>query len=339
MTQLDLSRPRNRGFMNRLNRRVSFAALALLGLGVLGQAAAQTYPMRPVRLVVPYATGGGSDVLARQIAAVLQQNWGQGVAVENKAGASGTIGTVEVVRATPDGYTLLVQNSTMLTNLALSDKLPYDPFKDLTPIMLLGNAPIAVVAHPSSGINDLKDLIAASKAKPGGLSYGSCGAGTPQHFVMELLKQKTGIPGVNISYKGCSPALNDVLAGQIPLAVVSANLLPPHVKTGKLKVIGVASTTRYAALPDSPTFEEMNLKPFDIGNWYALMGPAKLPPELVQKISADVNKVLADGPVQSKLQTAGVDSYKGNADDLAKLIRAEAQRYSQLAKSANIKAE
>lgn len=301
------------------------------------QAHAQSYPSRPVRIVVPYATGGGSDVLARQIAAVLQQSWGQGVSVENKAGASGNIGTQEVVRANPDGYTLLMQNSTMLTNLALHEKLPYDHEKDLTPIMLLGITPIAVVAHPSANINDIKDLIAASKAKPDGLSYGSCGTGTPQHFVMELLKQKTGIKAVNVSYKGCSPALNDVLAGQIPLAVVSANLVVPHVKTGKLKAIGVGSPTRYSLLPDTPSFEELNFKPFDIANWYALMGPAKLPAEVVLKVTVDVGKIMADPAIQSKLSAAGVEPVKGNAAELLKLIRFDAQRYSQIAKSANIK--
>ena len=323
----------------KFSKRIAPVLLGLACAGFCFGALAQSYPSRTVRIVVPYATGGGSDVLARQISAVLQQTWGQGVVVDNKAGASGNIGSAEVVRAAPDGYTLLMQNSTMLTNLALTEKLPYDPFKDLTPIMLVGTAPIAVVAHPSAGINDVKDLIAASKSKPGGFSYGSCGAGTPQHFVMELLKQKTGIPAVNISYKGCSPALNDVLAGQIPLAVVSANLVAPHVKNGKLKVIGIASPTRYSLMPDSLTFEEQNLKPFDIANWYALMGPAKLPADVIQKIVTDVRKALDDANIQSKLTAAGVEITKASADDLAKLIRVDAQRYTQLARSANIKPE
>lgn len=323
-----------------MHRRNWIIATAIAALGSLAASAfAQSYPTKAVRIVVPYATGGGSDVLARQIGAVLPQSWGQGVAVENKAGASGNIGTMEVVRAAADGYTLLLQNSTMVTNLGLNDKLPYDPEKDLTPIMLLGITPIALVAHPSAGINDVKDLIAASKAKPGALSYGSCGTGTPQHFVMELVKQKTGVSAVNVGYKGCAPALTDVLGGQIPLAIVSANLVAPHVKTGKLKVIGVSSSQRYGLLPDSPTFEEQGLKPFDFSIWYALMGPAKLPAEVVNRVSTDVGKILADPAIQAKLTAAGVESYKGNAQDLARLIKTDAARYTQLAKSANIKAE
>ena len=226
-------------------------AAALAGIGAPTRA--ETFPSRPVRIVVPYATGGSADVLARQIAAGLQQLWGQGVVVDNRAGASGNIGAAEVVRAPADGYTLLLQNPTMVANLAVMGKLPYDPVKDLTPIMLLGETPLAVVANPAANIGNVKELVAAAKAKPGALSYGSCGIGTPQHFVMELVKQKTGIEATHAAYKGCSPALTDVLGGQIPLAVVTANLVVPYAKNGKLKVIGVSSASRYALLPDTPS--------------------------------------------------------------------------------------
>ncbi|HXD42717.1 MAG TPA: tripartite tricarboxylate transporter substrate binding protein [Ramlibacter sp.] len=302
-------------------------------------ASADTYPSKSVRIVVPYGTGGGSDILARQIGARLQQAWGQGVTVENKAGASGNIGSQEVVRAAADGYTLLLQNSTMVTNLGVTGKLPYDPEKDLTPIMLLGITPIALAAHPSAQVGELKDLVAAAKAKPDAFSYGSCGTGTPQHFVMELVKQKTGVAAVHAAYKGCAPALTDVLGGQVPLAIVSANLVAPYAKNGRLRVLGVSTTQRYGLLPDTPTFEEQGLKPFDFSIWYALMGPAKLPPAIVAKLAADVEKVLADPAVRSNLSNAGVELYKGSAQDLAELIKSDAVRYLQLAKSANIKAE
>lgn len=320
-------------------------ALLLAGLCVLAAGAtpalAQTdnYPSRPVRIVVPYATGGGSDILARHIGAGLQQAWGQGVTVENKAGASGNIGSQEVVRARPDGYTLLLQNSTMVTNLGVMGKLPYDPEKDLTPIMLLGVTPIALAANPGAQIGSVKDLVAVGKARPDTLSYGSCGIGTPQHFVMELVKQKTGVTATHAGYKGCSPALNDVVGGQIPLAIVSANLVAPYVKDQRLKVVGVSSAKRYALLPDAPTFEEQGIKPLDISIWYALMGPANLPPAVAKKIAADVGRIMADPAVQAGLSKVGVEPQPGSAQELARVIHDDAARYTQLAKSAGIKAE
>jgi len=321
-----------------MQKLIVLACAAQLSLAGPAQAA-DTYPNKTVRIVVPYATGGGSDILARQIGARLQQVWGQAVVVENKAGASGNIGSQEVVSSLPDGYTLLLQNSTMVTNLAVNGKLPYDPQKDLTPILLLGITPIALAAHPSAQVSTIKELIAAAKAKPEGFSYGSCGVGTPQHFVMELFKQKTGVAAVHAGYKGCSPALTDVAGGQIPLAIVSANLVSQYAKSGQLKVLAVSTAQRYSLLPDTPTFEEAGLKPFDFSIWYALMGPPKLPAAIVAKLAADVEAVLAEPSVRSNLSKAGVEPFRGNAQELTELIRTDTVRYSQLAKSANIKAE
>ena len=313
----------------------------LLGAACLGFAPAwaDNYPVRAVKIIVPYGTGGGSDVLARQIGARLQAVWGQGIAVENRAGASGNIGTEAVVKSAPDGYTLMLQNTTMAVNPAVAGKLNYDPEKDLTPIMLLGITPIALVAHQSTNIKTLKDLLDYSKANPTALSYGSCGVGTPQHFVMELIKQKTGLEATHVGYKGCAPGLTDVVGGQIPLAVLSANLVAPHIKTGKLHAIGISATARYQLMPQVPTFEEQGLKPLDISNWYALMGPAKMPPDVVARIYADVQKILAEPAIKESLSKAGVEPYPGNGADLSRLISADLVKYAQLAKSANIKAD
>lgn len=318
---------------------IPVALMAALHMASPHHAAAQAYPAKSVRIVVPYATGGGSDILARQIGAGLQQAWGQGVVVDNKAGASGNIGTQEVVRAPADGYTLLLQNSTMVTNLGVMGKLPYDPEKDLTPIMLLGVTPIALAAHPDAQVGSIKELVAAARAKPDAFTYGSCGIGTPQHFAMELVKQKTGMAVAHAGYKGCAPALTDVIGGQIPLAMLSANLVAPYAKSGRLRVVGVSTAQRYGLLPETATFEEQGLKPFDFSIWYALMGPARLSPQVVAKLAADVEKILADPAVQSSLSRAGVEPYKGSAQDLASLIKSDATRYLGLAKSANIKAE
>ena len=320
-------------------RLLALAALMSLSCLGAGQALAQDYPSRAVRVIVPYGTGGGSDILARQVGARLQAMWGQGVAVDNRAGASGNIGTEAVVHAPPDGYTLLLQNSTMVVNPAVNGKLNYDPEKDLTPIMLLGLTPIALVSHQSTNITNLKELVAYSKANPTGLSYGSCGVGTPQHFVMELVKQKSGVAATNVGYKGCAPALTDVVGGQVQLAILSANLAAPHLKTGKLNAIGVSTATRYQLMPQVPTFEEQGLKPLDFSIWYALMGPAKMKPEVVAKIYTDVQKVLAEPAVRENLSGAGVEPLSGNGAALSKLIKTDLARYAQLAKSANIKAE
>jgi tripartite-type tricarboxylate transporter receptor subunit TctC len=320
--------------------RALFGFALTLVLTVLASPAfAQAYPARAVRIIVPYGSGGGSDILARQIGAGLQTLWGQGVVVDNRPGASGNIGTEAVVRANADGYTLLLQNSTMVVNPAVAGRLNYDPEKDLTPIMLLGLTPIGLFAHPSANVKTVRELAEASRAAGAALSYASCGIGTPQHFVMELVKQKSGIAAAHAGYKGCAPGLTDVVAGQIPLAILSANLGAPHVKAGKLRALGVSTAARYELLADVPTFEEQGLAPLDFSIWYALMGPARLPPEVVARVVADVQQVLADPGVRARLSNAGVEPMKGNAADLAKLIRDDLLRYLQLARSANIKAE
>jgi tripartite-type tricarboxylate transporter receptor subunit TctC len=323
----------------KLRTCLTFLMLSACSTFLAAPAFAQAYPSRGVKIIVPYGTGGGSDTLARQIGARLQTIWGQGVAVDNRAGASGNIGTEAVVRSPADGYTLLLQNSTMVVNPAVNGKLNYDPEKDLTPIMLLGLTPIALAAHQGTNIRSVKDLIEYSKANPSALSYGSCGVGTPQHFVMELVKQKAGVNAVNVGYKGCAPALTDVLGGQVPLAILSANLVAPHIKTGKLYGVGVSTATRYQLMPQVATFEEQGLKPLDFSIWYALMGPAKMPPEVVARIYADVQKVLAEPAVRENLSNAGVEPFAGSSADLSKLIATDLARYAQLAKSANIKAE
>ena len=316
------------------------ACAGLLGGVLAAPAAAETFPSRAVRIMVPVATGGSSDTVARHMAAGLQRLWGQGVVVDNKAGASGTIGTMEVVRSPPDGYTLIVQNSSMVSNLAVQGKLPYDYEKDLTAIATLGITPLALVAHPSAHINNLRELVAAARAKPDALTYASCGVGTPQQFAMERLKQMSGISVAHAGYKGCSPALTDVLGGQVPLGFITANLAVPYANSGKLRILGVTTASRYRQLPKVPTFEEQGFKPFDQPTWSVLMGPAGMPPDLVAKISADVEKVLAEPEVRTSLSTAGIEVLpKGKGRQVTQMIRADAERFTALAKSQNIKAE
>jgi tripartite-type tricarboxylate transporter receptor subunit TctC len=312
----------------------------LVALGLVNTTFAQSaYPNKSIKLIVPYATGGGSDILARQISARLQAIWGQAIVVDNRPGASGNIGSEAVVRSPNDGYTLLLQNSTMVTSAALAGKLNYDPEKDLTPIMLLGLTPMSLAAAENTKIKNLKDLVAYSKKNPNGLNYGSCGIGTPQHFMVEIIKEQTGVKATHIGYKGCAPAVTDVVGGQIQLAIVSANLVAQYVKIGRLNSVGVTTAHRYSLMPENPTFKEQGIKDMDFAVWYALMGPANLPPEIVAKLQADVNKILDEPEVKQNLSNAGVEPLRGTGSDLAKLIHNDLISYAKVVKSANIKAE
>lgn len=323
----------------KLQTLIACIGLSFTSLLAASSATADNYPSKPVKIIVPYGTGGGSDILARQIGAKLQEVWGQGVVVDNRTGASGNIGTEAVVRSPADGYTLLLQNNSMVVSPAVLGKINYDPEKDLTPIMLLGLTPMALAAHPGTGIKNIAGMVEYAKSKPNSLSYASCGIGTPQHFVMEQVKQKTGVDAIHVAYKGCAPGLTDVLGGQVPLALLSANLAAPHAKTGKLNVIGVSTSGRYGVMSNVPTLEEQGIKPLNFSIWYALMGPAKMPPEVVNRIYNDVKKILADREVVAKLSAVGVEQYNGNAADLAKLIKSDLVLYQRLAKSFNIKPE
>lgn len=317
-----------------MNPVTKVAALCFVSIaGVLfPQVHAQVFPQREVRIVVPYSPGGSSDVVARHLGAGLQRIWGGPVSVQNRPGAAGNIGSLEVVRSQPDGHTLLLQNDTMLTNLVVQGQLPYHHENDLTPIALLGATPLALVAHPSVDAHDLNTLVALGTQRKEPWIYGSCGTGSPAHFVMEMVRQKREMTLVQIGYRGCSPAVIDVTSGQIPLAMVSANLVVPMVKAGRLKALGISSAHRYRLLPDVPTFAEQGLQPFDISTWKALMGPAGLQDSMVARIPKDVDLVMADPEVQEALQAAGIEVVRGDAAALRQAIRDDLTRYLDLAR-------
>jgi len=311
------------------------AALLLCCAG----AAAQGYPNRPVRIVVPYGVGGASDVLARVLGAWLQARWGQGVVIENRTGASGNIGTEVVLKSPPDGYNLVLQNVTMVINPAFLAKTPFDAQKDLTPIALLGATPKMLAAHPSANINTLKELTEQARTAPGKFTYGSCGPGTPQHLAVELYLSQAGVRMTHAPYKGCAPALADLLGGQIPVAMLSANMVAPYLPVGKLKGLAVTSRARYRLAPEVPSFDELGYKDFDLWTWYALMGPANLPREVVERLYRDTLAALNDPEVHAKLLVAGVEDRRGDGAALSSLIRSDQAKYAQLIKQANIKAE
>ena len=318
-----------------LKRRFAVALLCC----VPGLLWAQAYPARAVRIVVPYATGGGSDILARQLAQKLSDLWGQGVTVENRAGASGNLGTEVVVKSAPDGYTLMMQNTTIAVNPSIMQKMPFDVQKDLTPIALVGFTPIMLVAHPGAKVASVKDLTDFAKSNPGKLAYGSCGNGTPQNFAAEMYQVLAGVTLIHAPYRGCAPGLVDVLGGQVPLAVLSANMVAPHLKTGRLKGLALTSREPYRLTPEVPTMESLGYRDFDFANWYGLMGPAGMPRALVEKIQADALKVMAMPDVVANMSSAGIERLSGSADQLGEMLKSDLTKYAKLAKQANIKSE
>jgi tripartite-type tricarboxylate transporter receptor subunit TctC len=312
---------------------------ALVASQIAPAIAEESFPSRAVRIVVPSSAGGGADIVARQLGAGLQQKWKQGISVENKLGGGGNIGTLDVVRAQPDGYTLLVQNSSMVANYAISAKKSYNPEKDLTPIMLIGVSPLAVFAHPSFRPNNIRDLVSFANANPGALSYGSCGVGSPHHFAMEVLKIKLAMKIEHVSYKSCGPQVTDVVGGQIPLGIATANLIAPYVTAGRLKVLGVSGSKPYQLLPGAPTLESQGLSIHDFSIWYALMGPANMPAHVVNRIASDAAQILDSPSVRAALSNAGVEPLRGGSDVLAKRISLEMEQLSTLARQANIQPE
>jgi tripartite-type tricarboxylate transporter receptor subunit TctC len=312
---------------------------AFLAAALAGAAAAQGYPTRPLRIIVPYGIGGASDVLARVLGARLQTVWGQGVVVENRTGASGNIGTEMVVKSPPDGYTLMLANVTMVINPGFLAKVPFDVQKDLTPVALLGATPKMLAVHPGLAVATLKELTDTARANPGKLAYGSCGPGTPQHLAMELYLSYAGLSMVHTPYKGCAPALADALGGQIPVVMLSANMIAPHLASGRLRGLAVTSKKRYRLAPEVPSFAELGYQDFDLWTWYALMAPAGLPREIVDKLYADTLAALNDPEVHAKLLAAGVEDLRGDGAALSALMKTDQAKFAQLVRRAHIKAE
>ena len=311
-------------------------AAALLGVG----AQAQTWPAKPIRLVVPFTPGGVTDTSGRLIAEQLSRRLGQQVIVDNKPGASGNIGTQQVAAAEADGYTLLLGfDGTLVINPHVFPKIGFDTLKDFAPIGKIGDAVLILVAPPNSPAKTLKDVIALSKSQAGGLSYGTSGTGGTPHIAGELLKQRTGANLVHVPYKGGGQALTDVLGGNIPLVYTAIAGAIPHVKAGKLHPVAVSSAKRASSLPDVPTFIENGVTDFEASSWVALLAPAKTPKPIVDKLNTELNAVLNDPEVREKLNGMGITATPGSAEKFGEEMKRDLARYGQVVKAANIKAE
>jgi len=316
----------------------TLAAAAALALGTAAQA--QSYPAKPIRLVVPFTPGGVTDTSGRLIAEQLSKRLGQQVIVDNKPGASGNIGTQMVASAEPDGYTLLLGfDGTMVINPHVFPKVGFDTVKDFAPIGKIGDAVLILVSHPGFAAKSLKDVIALSKTQPGGLSYGTSGTGGTPHIAGELLKLRTGANLTHIPYKGGGQAMTDVLGGNIPLVYTAIAGAIPHVKSGKLHAVAVSSAKRASSLPEVPTFIENGLPDFEINSWVALLAPAKTPKAIVDKLNAELNAVLSDPEVRERLNGMGISATPGTPDKFGDEIKRDLARYGQVVKAANIKAE
>jgi len=312
------------------------AAAALLSLG----AQAQTYPSKPIRLIVPFTPGGVTDTSGRLIAEQLSKRLGQQVIVDNKPGASGNIGTQLAAAAEADGHTLLLGfDGTMVINPHVFAKTGFDTLKDFAPVGKIGDAVLILVAHPGFAAKTLKDVIAQSKAQPGGLSYGTSGTGGTPHIAGELLKQRTGANLVHVPYKGGGQAMTDVLGGNIPLVYTAIAGAITHVKAGKLHPVAVSSAKRASSLPDVPTFIESGLSDFEVNSWVGLLAPARTPKAIVDKLNTELNAVLNDPEVREKLNGLGISASPGSAERFGQDLRRDLERYGAVVKSAGIKAE
>lgn len=313
--------------------------LSLAALACASSAYAQTYPNKPIRMVVHFPPGGPTDLVARTLGQKMSETWGQQVVVDNRPGAGGIIGVETVVRAAPDGYTLaFATGGSMSITPALRKNLPYDVFKDLTPIGLVVINPQIMVAHPSLKVSTVKELIAAAKAKPGQINYASVGPGSPQHLGMEMLKTMTGIDMVHIPYKGTAPAITDVLAGQgVSIMFNSMPSVLPHTKSGRLKAIAVSTSRRSAAAPEVPSVAESGVPGFNYATWYGILGPAGTPKDVVAKLNAEINRILNDKEVAQRLASAGAEPAPGTPAEFAKYMRAEYDQWRKTIAAANLK--
>src|SRR2546421_986404 len=309
-------------------RRFLFALVAAL---FAHSVAAQPYPNKPIRLIAPFAPGGALDLIARGLGAKLSESLGQPVVVENKAGASGAIGSDLVAKSPPDGYTLLLgATTTHGINPAFNPKsLPYDAVKDFTPVSLVATIPHALIVNPRLPVNSVADLVRLGKTRS--LNYGSAGNGSPHHLAAELFKSLTGIEAVHVPYKGSGPALADLMAGNLDFISVEYTAAEPHVKSGKLKALALATRERVAGI-ELPTVAEAGYPGFEVTSWYAIFGPAGMPPEVTQKLSAEIHKAVTQTDLRERLQGLGTTPIGSSATELAAYQRSDIERSTQAVK-------
>ena len=305
-----------------------FLALALLAFATAAQS--QSYPTRPIRIVVPFGPGGFTDVAARILQKELAPAIGQPIVIENKPGAGSTIGTTDVARSAPDGYSLLMISTTHVISPHLYKQMPYDPIKDFTPVMKLAEGPYVLIVHPSLPVKNVADLIALAKAKPNTIDYASSGNGSAQHLVGALFVTMAGAPLSHVPYKGSSGAMNDVLGGIVKVSFVGVPNALPNLQAGKIRALAVTTKKRYAELPDVPTLNEAGVKGYDATIWLGLLAPPGTPRDIVDKLNTSITKILSTPDARKLMASAGVDVATSSPEDFATLMQSELERWGKV---------
>lgn len=313
---------------------------ALLAATIASGATAQTYPAKPIKVVVPFPPAGGTDIIARIVTDKLNQTLGWSMVVENKPGAGGNLGVELTTKAPADGYTLVLgQTSNLAINPTLYAKLPYDPLKDLVPVVAVASAPLVLVVPANSPYKTLADVVAAAKAKPGEVNFASPGNGTVAHLTGELLQKTAGIKFQHVPYKGTNQAVNDVMGGQVQLYMSSVPSALSFIRSGKLRALVVTSAQRVNDLPNVPTINESGYKGFDATTWFGLLAPAGTPQTVVAKVNSEVNRILQLPEVRQKIDTEGAVAMGGSPDEFAALVKQEIVRWAPIVKESGAKVD
>lgn len=307
-----------------------------LGFGVCGVAHAQSYPTKTVRIVVPFAPGGNTDFTGRSIGARLSETLGQQFIVDNRPGGYTNIGADLVIKSPPDGHNILLTSAAIAVNVAVMNKMPFDPLRDLAPVILVVKGANVLVAHPSLPAKNLKELIALAKARPGQLNYASSGVASSNHMAGELLVHMAGIKLNHVPYKGNGPAMTDLLGGHVEMNISGVPVLVPHIKSGRVRALGIGSLKRFPAISEVPTFDEQGLKGYEASTWFAMFVPSKTPRDIILRINSEVGKVLASKDIRDRYLVEGLEPQGGTPEDFAKFLRSEIDLYARLAKAANL---
>jgi tripartite-type tricarboxylate transporter receptor subunit TctC len=313
-------------------------AAALLAAAIVSAHAAETYPSRPVRMIVPYPAGGPNDVLARMVGGKLTEGWNQQVVIDNRPGAGGNLAMELTARSQPDGYTVVLHAMAYAVNPTLYSKAPYR-FEEFTPVTVVAKGPLVLVASPNAGINSVKDLISAAKAKPGQIQYASGGNGSSLHLAGELFKYMAGVDLLHIPYKGTNDFIPDLLSGRVPLSFSSPLIMAGHVKAGRLKALAVTSLKRSSGWPEVPTINEAGVKGYEMDAWYVIVAPAGTPKPVVAELNRSVAQGLKAQDVRERLAGLGMEAVGNSPEAAAKYIQTEEAKWSKVLRAANIRAD
>lgn len=324
----------------RARRFCIAAAVGLLACGApLAQTASETYPAKPIRFILPFPPGGGTDILGRIIAERLSTNLGQPVVLENRGGAGGNVGAEAAAKSAPDGYTIVLVAPSLAISPSLYTKMNYDPVKDLAPISLVGTVPNVLITHPSLPAQTLAEFIALAKARPGAMNFGSGGSGTSNHLAGELFNTVAGVKLVHIPYKGVNLAMNDVLGGQIHLVVIGIPAAAPHIRAGRLRALGVIAPQRSPALPEVPTVAEAGMPNFDVTTWYGVLAPAGTPRPVIARLNAELVRVMHAPDLKERLASTGTEPKTSTPDEFADYIKQEIGKWGKVVREAGLKAD